>query len=106
MDAAGTGIATAHRDAGKGVPGFGHNLHRPDEPRSVKLLAIAGAEGVAGDHVAALRTLARAVDAASGRHLTINQPGATAAPLGDIGLPTELMRGFAVVYSSEELRVG
>src|SRR3546814_4149161 len=52
---------------------------------------------ISGQHVAALRVLAGAVDAAYGRHLTINATGATAALLGDIGVPTELMRGFAVV---------
>src|SRR3546814_2368062 len=58
---------------------------------------------ISGQHIAALRALAEAVDAAYGRHLTINATGATAALLGDIGVPTELMRGFA---RSEERRVG
>src|SRR3546814_13326076 len=36
MDAAATRIATAHRDAAKRVPGFGPQLHRPDDPPQVK----------------------------------------------------------------------
>lgn len=80
------------------VPGFGHHLHKPDDPRSIKLLAIAEAEtDLAGDHVRALRLLAQAVDAAYGRHITINATGAVAALLGEIGVPSKLMRGFAVI---------
>jgi citrate synthase len=79
------------------VPGFGHHLHRPDDPRTPVLLKLAAEEGVAGAHVAALGTLAHSVDAALGRHITVNATGAVAALLGDLGVPTALMRGFAVV---------
>ncbi len=37
------------------------------------------------------------MDAAWGRHLTINATGAIAALLGEIGVPQEVMRGIAVV---------
>ena len=80
------------------LPGFGHHLHKPDDPRSIKLLAIAEAEPeLRGDHVKALRQLAQAVDEVYGRHITINATGAVAALLGEIGVPSKLMRGFAVI---------
>lgn len=90
-------IAEAMRAAKKPVPGFGHHLHRPDDPRTPVLLKLAADEGVAGAHVAALNVLARSVDAAMGRHITVNATGAVAALLGDLGVPAALMRGFAVV---------
>jgi citrate synthase len=79
------------------VPGFGHHLHRPDDPRAVALLALAAHEGVAGAHVAALRCFAQEIDATAGRHITINATGAIAAVLGDMDFPASLMRGFAVL---------
>jgi citrate synthase len=79
------------------VPGFGHPLHKPDDPRSPVLLEVAGSRGVAGKHVAALRALSAAVDAAQGRHLTINATGAIAGALLDAGVPAEIMRGFAIL---------
>jgi citrate synthase len=79
------------------VPGFGHHLHHPDDPRAVALLALAAQEGVAGAHVAALRCFAQEIDAAAGRHITINATGAIAAVLGDMDFPASLMRGFAVL---------
>ncbi|WP_449433537.1 citryl-CoA lyase [Pseudomonas putida] len=90
-------IAAEHRAQRQPVPGFGHHLHRPDDPRAVKLLALAAEVGTYGRHCQALQTLAQAIDAAAGRHITINATGAVAAVLGDIGVPPQLMRGFAVL---------
>ena len=90
-------IAESYRGAGKRLPGFGHHLHRPDDPRTPRLLEIAIAQGVPGRHIAALHALAAAVDEAWGRHITINATGAIAAVLAEIGVPSEIMRGFAVV---------
>ena len=90
-------IADEHRARRAPMPGFGHHLHRPDDPRAVKLLALARETGTHGPYADALALLATAVDAAAGRHITINATGAVAAVLGDIGVPSQLMRGFAVL---------
>ena len=90
-------IAQRFRAAKRPIPGFGHPHHRPDDPRSPRLLAIAEEAGVPGRHIRALRLLAAEVDAAWGRHLTINATGAIAALLGEIGVPREVARGIAVV---------
>ncbi|KAG0774373.1 hypothetical protein G6F22_014114 [Rhizopus arrhizus] len=80
------------------MPGFGHHLHKPDDPRSIKLLALAEAEpDLDGASLNALRLLAAAVDETYGKHITINATGAVAALLSEIGVPTDLMRGFAVI---------
>jgi citrate synthase len=97
MDAEAARIVQDHRAAGSAVPGFGHPLHKPDDPRSECILGIAASRGVAGRHVAALRALAAAVDAGHGKHITINATGAIAAALADAGVPVEIMRGFALI---------
>lgn len=80
------------------LPGFGHHLHKPDDPRTVKLLALADAETeLPGTYVRALRLLSTTIDDIYGKHITINATGATAALLGEIGVPSTLMRGFAVI---------
>jgi len=96
-DAAAREIADEHKRARKPVAGFGHPQHKPDDPRSPVLLALARAEGVAGAHVDAVEALGRAVDAASGRHITLNATGAIAALLGDSGVPAGILRGFALI---------
>ncbi|MCE4546069.1 MULTISPECIES: citryl-CoA lyase [unclassified Caballeronia] len=90
-------IARDFRARREAVPGFGHHLHRPDDPRAIALLALAREAGTYGAHCAALERLAAQLDEAAGRHITINATGAIAALLGDIGIPAELMRGFAVL---------
>jgi citrate synthase len=89
--------AAEHKAARQPVPGFGHPLHKPDDPRAVQLLAVAREEGVAGAHVAAVEALGRAVDKTAGKHVTLNATGAIAAVLGDCGVPHEILRGFALI---------
>lgn len=96
-EAAAQRIARAHRSRRTPVPGFGHHLHRPDDPRTPKLLAVAEAQRVPGRHIAALRALGAAVDDAAGKHVTINATGAIAAVLREIGVDAAVMRGFAVI---------
>lgn len=81
----------------KAIPGFGHDVHVPDDPRPPRLFAVAREHGVAGAHVAAIELLGAALDAAKKRHITINATGAVAAVLADAGVPIEIMRGFALV---------
>jgi citrate synthase len=79
------------------LPGFGHDLHVPDDPRTPRLFAIAHTHGVAGQRVAALELLGRVLDETKRRHITINATGAVAAVLGDAGVPAAILRGFALI---------
>lgn len=91
-------IAQDHKSLKSPVPGFGHHLHKPVDPRAYKLLDLARAEPeLAGHKIRALEQLSAAVDAAAGRPITINATGAVAALLGEIGVATSVMRGFAVI---------
>lgn len=91
-------IATRYKNQKKPLPGFGHHLHKPDDPRSLKLLDLADSEPTLERHyIEALKLLSRAVDQVYARHITINATGAVAALLGAIGVPSRLMRGFAVI---------
>ena len=91
-------VATEARAAKRHLPGFGHHLHKPDDPRSPKLFEIALAQAdVDTRYIDAILALNAAVDEAYGRHLTINATGATAAVMLGIGVPARIMRGFAVI---------
>lgn len=90
-------VVADHRSAGKRLPGFGHNLHKPDDPRSPRLFELAEAAGVKGDAIALLKMLSDEVDRAFGRHVTINATGALAALMLEIGIPVSIMRCIAVV---------
>lgn len=91
-------IAQQHKANKQHLPGFGHHLHKPDDPRSIKLIQLAQKETeLSQKHVNALLMLNKAVDEVYGKHITINATGAVAALLGEIGVPNQLMRGFAVI---------
>ncbi len=96
-DAKAKEIVERYRSQKRPVPGFGHPDHRPEDPRTPKLLAVAESAGVEGRYIAALRTLAKAVDTALGKHITINATSGLAALLGEIGIPCKIMRGFAAI---------
>jgi citrate synthase len=96
-------IAARFRDAKRPIPGFGHPIHKPDDPRSARLLELCQQYATPGHYVRAVRCLAAAVDAAYGRHITINATGAIAAVLGEIKVPRGIMRGVAVVSRSAGL---
>lgn len=90
-------IAEEHRAARRPIAGFGHPLHKPDDPRPACLFRVAADAATSGPHIEALHLLARAVDEVYGRHITINATGAVAAALADAGVPIEIMRGFAIL---------
>ena len=79
------------------IPGFGQPHHKPDDPRTPALFAVGEREGVSGKYVAALKLLGRHVDAAMGRHFTINAPAGISALFLEIGIPIRIMRGFIII---------
>ena len=90
-------IVLAHKKEKRALPGFGHPFHKPDDPRTPVLFALAREHGLAGAHMQAALTLSAAVDAAYGKHITLNVTGAIAALLGDAGVPREILRGFSLI---------
>jgi citrate synthase len=92
-----TRIADEYLGSKRPIPGFGHPFHKPDDPRTPALFAVAQSAGVDGRHIALLQQLSRAVDARAGRHLTINATGAIGALLLEIGVPPAIMRAIAVI---------
>ncbi len=50
---------TALRQARQSLPGFGHPLHKPEDPRAWRLIAYAREIGVAGRHVEILEEISR-----------------------------------------------
>ena len=79
-------VAAEIRAAGGKVPGFGHPVHKPLDPRAERILALADERGVAGEHVALARALRDGVAAAWGRPLVMNVSMPIAAVLLDLGL--------------------
>jgi len=89
--------------SGQPIPGFGHLHHKPDDPRTPRLFAVAEKAGVKQTHMRLLRELGKAIDEVKGRHITINATGAIGALMLDIDVPLEAIRCFSVVARSAGL---
>ena len=79
------------------IPGLGHPIHRPVDPRTVRLFAIAEETGFKGRYVEMMLALHRAVEKHKGRPITLNATGAMGALCCELGLPVEACRGIAVM---------
>jgi citrate synthase len=96
-DALAVRTVTAQREAKRFVPGLGHHVHKQGDPRTPKLMALAAEEGVTGPHLALFAAIGRVHPQVLGRTLPLNGAGVCGAVLADLGLPLELLRGFALL---------
>jgi citrate synthase len=96
-DALALEVATATREAGEYVPGLGHPVHKKQDPRTPVLIGIAREEGLLGPHLQLFQAIGRVHEQVLGRKLPLNGAGVCGAALADLGLPVELLRGFALL---------
>jgi citrate synthase len=85
------------RAAGKFVPGLGHPVHKVTDPRTPVLLKIAEEERLRGPHLRLFEAIGRVHPQVLGRTLPLNGAGTCGAALADLGLPPDLLRGFALL---------
>jgi citrate synthase len=85
-----------HASAGR-VPGFGHPVHRPLDPRAERILELADGRGVSGPHVALARSLREAVAEVWGRPLTMNVSMPIAAVMLDLGFPAAAVKAVPIL---------
>jgi citrate synthase len=90
-------IAGEFRESGAKVPGFGHPLHRPADPRAERILELAGVHGVEGAHVAFARSLREAVAVAWGRPLPMNVSMPIAAVMLDLQFPVSCIEAVPIL---------
>ena len=96
-DALALETVTAQRAAGRFVPGLGHHVHKDGDPRTPRLFQIAAEEGLTGPHLTLFAAIGRVHPQVLGRTLPLNGAGVCGAALADLGLPLQLLRGFALL---------
>ncbi|WP_369077289.1 citryl-CoA lyase [Paractinoplanes hotanensis] len=79
------------------VPGLGHPVHKEEDPRTPVLIRIASEEGLRGPHLQLFEAIGRVHPEVLGRRLPLNGAGVCGAALADLGLPIDLLRGFALL---------
>jgi citrate synthase len=89
--------ARAVRASGARMPGFGHPVHRPVDPRAERILELADARGVSGPHVRLARAFREAVESAWGKPLTMNISMPMAAVMLDLGFSAASVKAVPIL---------
>jgi citrate synthase len=91
-----------HASGGK-LPGFGHPVHRPLDPRAERILELADARGVSGPHVLLARSFGDAGAGVWGRPLTMNVSMPIAAVMLDLGFPSSIVKAVPILARTASL---
>lgn len=102
------------REARVPIPGIGHNLHKPVDPRATRLFDLAAQHGLCGRYVRLMQQVSVAAERAMDKpgQLPVNATGALGALSSEMGISWRLCRGLAVIgrsiglvgHIAEELR--
>ena len=90
-------LAKAAHAAGERLPGFGHPVHRPLDPRAERILELADARGVSGAHVLLARALRDAAAETWGKPLTMNVAMPIAAVMLDLGFAADVVKSVPIL---------
>jgi citrate synthase len=96
-------VAREIHAAGGKLPGFGHPLHRPVDPRAERILELADARGISGPHVALARALRDAVAETWEKPLTLNVSLPIAAVMLDLGYSPEQVKAVPILARTASL---
>ena len=90
-------LARATHGAGDKMPGFGHPVHGPIDPRAERILELADVHGVSGRNVARARALRDAVAEVWDKPLPMNVAMAIAAVMLDLGFSIDAVAAVPIL---------
>jgi citrate synthase len=93
-------VETAHRirEGGGKVPGFGHPVHKPVDPRAERILELAHEHEIDGAHAAMARSLRDELDP-----LPMNVSMPIAAVMLDLGFPASAVKAVPILARTASL---
>lgn len=84
------------------IPGIGHNVHKPIDPRATRLFELAEQNGLSGRYVRLMQEIGKAAELELDKpgQLPVNATGALGAIASEMGISWKLCRGLAVIGRS------
>ncbi|MET0280024.1 MAG: citryl-CoA lyase [Steroidobacteraceae bacterium] len=101
--AAATAAINELRSARKAVPGYGHPLHKGEDPRATRLFAVAAEAGLPDAHRRAARQIEALLPQLTGKPLVMNVSAAIPAVLLDAGFPLGALKGVPLLARTASL---
>jgi citrate synthase len=96
-------IIVEARDGGARIPGFGHPLHKPLDPRAQRILGLAEERGVAGTYVQLARAVENSVNRLWPKPLPMNVSMAIPAVLLDLDFPPSVLKAIPILARTASL---
>ncbi len=96
-------IARRTKESGRRLPGFGHPVHKPLDPRAERILELADEHGVSGRHVELARAYRSAAAEVWGKPLTMNVSMPIAAVMLDLGFPATAVKSIPILARTASL---
>jgi citrate synthase len=90
-------IVATHKESKRPIAGLGHPIHRPIDPRTPKLFALASENGFSGRYVQLMKAISVEAERSHGRELPVNATGAIGAIASELDIPWKVTRGLAVI---------
>ncbi len=90
-------IVARYGERKRPVPGLGHPIHRPVDPRTTRLFEVAAANGFSGRHVELMEAISAEASRVFKRELPVNATGAIGAIASEMGFSWQVCRGLAVM---------
>ncbi len=92
-------LATAQSFQSKGliVPGIGHPIHKPIDPRTPRLFELARETGFDGPYLKLMQAISEQAAILSGKTLPVNATGAIGALCCEMGFDWKICRGLGVM---------
>jgi citrate synthase len=90
-------IVASHKERKRPIAGLGHPIHKPADPRTAKLFALAAENGFSGRFVRLMEAISLEASRAHSRELPVNATGAIGAIASELDIPWQVSRGLAVM---------
>ena len=102
-DAALRAVLLALRQNNAKIPGFGHPLHKPVDPRAERIVALAAERGLDGPHLKLARRLPPLVAEVWGKPMPMNVSMPIAAVLLDLDFPATMIKAIPILARTASL---
>src|ERR1700693_3301531 len=90
-------IVASHKERKRPIAGLGHPIHKPIDPRTPRLFALAAENGFSGRYVQLMEAISAEASRSTGRELPVNATGAIGAIASELYIPWRVSRGLAVM---------